>query len=92
MLAIDATNTGDTPASLSVRIVDASHDWSSADRFNLPVVIPAATRTTVRISLEAVAAAPATRRMDLGAIRNMAIYARQPVDGGELYVTRVWLE
>jgi hypothetical protein len=92
VLAIDATNPGSTPASLTVRIIDAGHDWSAVDRFNLPVVIPAATRTTIRISLEAVAASPATRRMDLGAIRNVVIYARRPLDTGELFFTRVWLE
>lgn len=92
VLAIDATNPGATPASLVVRIIDDGHDWSSTDRFNLPVVIPAATRTTVRVSLEAVAASPATRRMDLGAIRNVVIYARRPLDGSELYFTRVWLD
>lgn len=92
VLAVDATNTGSTPASLMVRIIDSRHDWMPSDRFNLPVVIPAATRTTVRISLEAVAASPATRRMDLGAIRSVMIYAQRPLDAGELYFTRVWLE
>jgi hypothetical protein len=55
-------------------------------------VIPGAARTSIRISLEAVATSPAGRRMDLGAIANVMLFALQPLDTGEFYVTRVWLE
>jgi len=46
----------------------------------------------VRISLEAVAASPRGRRMDMAAIANVMFFSRRPLEQGELYVTRVWLE
>jgi hypothetical protein len=92
VLVLDVTNPTAKAASFMLRILDATHDWSHADRFNQPVVIPGAARTTIRISLEAVATSPAGRRMDLGAIANVMLFALQPLDTGEFYVTRVWLE
>ncbi len=92
VLALDVTNPSSLPAVFIVRVLDAVHDWSSEDRFNQRVVIPAATRVTVRISLEAVAASPANRRMDMGSIANLMLYARRPLDSDSFYVTRIWLE
>ena len=91
-LALDVTNPGPEPVLFVVRVSDAQHDWSSADRFNQPVEIPAATRATIRISLEAVATSPANRRMDLSAVRDLMLYAPQPLPIGEFYITRIWLE
>jgi hypothetical protein len=92
ILAIDVTNPGPEPVLFVVSVLDAQHDWSSEDRFNQPVEIPAATRTTIRIALEAVATAPASRRMDLSAVRDLMLYAPQPLPVGEFYITRIWLE
>ena len=92
VLVLDVTNPSPQPAQFMLRILDATHDWSHADRFNQPIVIPGAARTTIRISLEAVATSPARRRMDMGAIANVMLFARQPLDTDELYVTRIWLE
>jgi uncharacterized protein YfiM (DUF2279 family) len=92
VLVLDLTNPSPKPAQFMLRILDATHDWSHADRFNQPLVVPGAARTTIRISLEAVATSPARRRMDMGAIANVMLFARQPLDTGEFYVTRVWLE
>jgi hypothetical protein len=91
-LVLDVTNPSPQPAQFMLRILDATHDWSNADRFNQPLVLPGAARTTIRISLEAVATSPARRRMDMGAIANMMLFALQPLDTGEFYVTRAWLE
>ena len=92
MLAIDVTNPGPEPVTFVVRVLDAQHDCRTEDRFNQPVEIPAATRTTIRISLEAVATAPANRRMDLSAVRDLMLFAPQPLPVGEFYITRIWLE
>lgn len=92
VLAIDVTNPGPGPVTFVVRVHDAQHDMSHEDRFNQPVEIPAATRTTIRISLQAVATAPAHRRMDLGAVRDLMLFAPQPLPVGEFYVNRIWLE
>jgi hypothetical protein len=92
VLAIDLTNPGPEPARFMVRVFDAQHDWSGEDRFNQRVEIPAVTRTTIRISLEAIATSPASRRMDLSAVRDLMLVAPRPPSGGAFYVTRIWLE
>ena len=86
------TNAGPSELSLVFRILDVTHDWSHEDRFNLPLVIAPRTRTTVRIALPAVEAAPATRRMDMARIANVMLFGRPPATTGALYVSRVWLE
>ena len=92
VLVLDVTNPSPQPAQFMLRILDATHDWSNADRFNQPIVMPGAARTTIRISLEAIATSPASRRMDMGAIANVMLFALQPLDTGEFYVTRIGLE
>ena len=92
VVAADLTNPGDTEIRLVFRILDASHDWTHADRFNLPLVLPPRTRTTVRVALDAVESAPATRRMDLARITNLMLFGRDNAAAGELYVARIWLE
>jgi hypothetical protein len=92
VLALDLTNPAPEPLRLALRVLDASHDWTHADRFNQAVEIPPASRVTLRLSLEAIAAAPRARRMDLSTIADVMLFARQPVAAGDFYVTRIWLE
>jgi hypothetical protein len=92
VLALDVTNPADQPARFILRVLDRGHDWSHEDRLNLPVIIPAATRTTVRVSMAAIADAPARRAMDLSAIANVMLFATHPLPGDALYVSRIWLE
>jgi hypothetical protein len=91
-LMLDLVNPGDQPLEFVLRILDAHHDWSHEDRFNMPVVIPAASRVTVQVSLAAVASAPARRRMDMAAIKNVMLFAPAPLPGTEFYVPRIWLQ
>jgi len=92
VIELDLTNAGPAELSLVLRILDATHDWTHADRANLPLVIPPRTRTTVRVALEAVESAPARRRMDMARIANVMIFGRPPAAGGALYVSRIRLE
>ena len=92
VVAADLTNPGDTEILLVFRILDATHDWAHADRFNLPFVVPPRTRTTVRVALDAVESAPATRRMDIARIANVMLFGRDNLAPGELYISRLWLE
>jgi hypothetical protein len=91
-LAVDVTNAGDADTQLVLRVLDAAHDWSHEDRFNETFAVPAGTRRTFRFPLDAVAAAPAERPMDLTRIVNVMIFGRGPAVAGELYVSRLWLE
>jgi hypothetical protein len=91
-LVIDVTNPSPRPLPLTLRVLDRTHDWSNGDRFNQRLIIPSDSRMSVRIALEAVALSPRKRRMDMTAIADVMLFARRPLDAGELYVTRVWLE
>lgn len=92
VLALDLTNPGPQPAHFILRVLDARHDWTHEDRLNLPVRIPAQTRMTVRVALTAVEHAPVGRRMDLGDIANVMLFATAPLPGDVFYVSRIWLE
>jgi hypothetical protein len=92
VVAVDLTNAGPVDLSLVLRIHDVTHDWTHADRANLPLVIPARTRTTVRVALDAVEHAPAARRMDLARIDNVMVFGRPPAGAGALYVSGIRLE
>lgn len=92
VLAVDLTNPGEVELELTLRILDDAHDWTHADRLNLPLLLPPRTRTTLRVSLEAVAAAPAGRRLDLARVANVMIFGGQRAAPGALYVSRIWLE
>jgi hypothetical protein len=91
-ITMDVTNAADVELQLVLRILDAGHDWSHEDRFNYPFAIPAATRRTIRVPLEAVRSAPAGRPMDLARVANVMIFGEDPLAGGDLYVSRLWLE
>jgi uncharacterized protein YfiM (DUF2279 family) len=92
LVSVDLTNAGPVDLSLVLRIHDVTHDWTHEDRANLPLVIPAGTRTTVRVALAAVESAPAARRMDLARIDNVMIFGRPPAGTGALYVSGIRLE
>lgn len=92
VVAVDLTNPSSRPAGLTFRILDAHHDWSDEDRLNLPVVVPARTRTTLRVALSEVQEAPARRLMDMSAIANVMLFSQRAGHPVELYVSRIWLE
>lgn len=92
VVAADLTNTGDAEVRLTLRILDARHDWSHEDRLNLPLVLSPGTRTTVRVALSAVAGAPASRSMDLARVANVMLVGRPSPEPGAIYVSRLWLE
>jgi hypothetical protein len=92
VLALDLANPGRRAARFTLRILDAHHDWTHADRLNLPVVVPPGSRTTVRVATAAIASAPRGRPMDMAAIANVMLFANEPLPGEAIYVSRIWLE
>jgi hypothetical protein len=92
IVAVDITNPAERGLELTFRVFDANHDWSHADRLNLPLVIPPQTRTTIRVALAAVESAPQGRSMDLARIADVMLFGREGQPPAELYLSRVWLE
>jgi len=91
-VAVDITNPGDVELRLTLRIFEAGHATDYRNHFNLPVAIPARTRSTVRVALAAVEASPQSRRMDMARVADVMLFG-QPGDGaGVFYVSRLWLE
>lgn len=92
VVGIDLTNASGTEVRLTFRVLDSGHDWSHEDRLNLPLVLAPRTRTTVRVALSEVQAAPASRPMDLGRIANVMLFGTPAAEPGAIYVSRLWLE
>ena len=91
-LALDLTNPSSQPVRFVLRVLDAPHDWTHADRLNLPVDVPPRTRTVVRVPMAAIATAPAGRTMELSRIAHVMLFAPRPLDADAVYVSRIWLE
>ena len=92
VVAVDLTNSSATELQLTLRIFDGTHDGSSEDRLNLPLVIAPRARAVVRVEMAAVEAAPAGRPMDLSRVVNVMLFGRKGDAPGELYLSRLWLE
>ncbi len=69
-LAFDVFVEGDEALPLIVKVVDAAHDESYADRFHRKLVLPPGPHS-IRIPLEDVEAGPRVRTMDLSAIQSV---------------------
>lgn len=91
-LVLDLTNPEQTALPLTLRILDRTHNWESADRFNGPLTVPAGQRVTVRFALAVVERAPRGRRMDMSRVTNLMLFSSAPAAGRTLYVSRVGLE
>jgi len=70
---IDVANPGSEALDLLVRIEDARHDQSFADRFNEEFLLEPGTRRVLEIPLERIAAAPHGRRLDLAHVARLGL-------------------
>ncbi|HSF09586.1 MAG TPA: hypothetical protein VLA60_09230 [Nitrospirales bacterium] len=77
--------------SLTVRIDDAPHNHGYADRFNRAVIISPGLNH-LHILLDDIRHAPLGRELDLGAIKNVRLFAISPPEEFSLYVDNIRLE
>ena len=83
-------NERDTPVEFWVRIHDAAHDETYADRFNARYVAdPGTHRLTV--PLEQVAKGPRDRDLDLATVAGIAFFVDHPDEGLELWFDEIRL-
>lgn len=76
-LEIDVESLESTPLRVFVRAHDLVHEGDYPDRFNGSYLLQAGARQLLRIPVERIGAAPATRRMDIAAIRGMIVFGRK---------------
>lgn len=93
-LRLDLTNPGARPLPLTVRVHDREHNRQLGDRYNGDFVLEPVARHVVTIPLAEVAAAPAGRLLNLGAVDGLIVFATGDPDlrGRTFFVTRIWLE
>ena len=77
--------------SLTIRIDDAHHNHEYADRFNQAVIISPGLNH-IHILLDDIHHAPLGRELDLGAIRNVMLFAISPQKEFSLYVDNIRLD
>ena len=64
------------PIDLTLRIHDHDHNWDGDDRFRARITVPAE-GATMTFPLDDVRRAPASRTMDMAAIRGVILYAKE---------------
>lgn len=79
------------PVSLNVRVHDRHHKNEFSDRFNSTVLIPPG-QTTVSIPLESIRNGPASRKMEMSAIRGIIVFIVEPPEARRLYFDAFRLE
>ena len=81
----------DRAVDLGLRIDDAVHDNTFPDRFNRRITV-APGRNEIRVPLDQVRAAPATRPMQMHRIRRVLLFGGIPGEAFTLYVDDFRLE
>jgi hypothetical protein len=82
---------GSVPQTLNLRIHDAAHDWTYADRFNWPMKITPGSNL-IRIPLSVVRGAPESREMDMRQISGIVIFSHRPGGPFDVYLDNLRLE
>jgi hypothetical protein len=75
-LAFEVFLEGPDPLDLVLKVADADHDGSYHDRFHRTLSLRPGPNA-VRVPLEAIASAPRTRRLDLGRVAHVALFAER---------------
>jgi hypothetical protein len=91
-LLLDLENPGSAPLALRLRISDRTHSGDFADRFNSDVALAPLSRATVRFAVEAIAAAPHGRRMDMTRVAQLMLFRAGAAPGEAVLVHRIWLQ
>jgi len=91
-LRIDVTNPAHADLSLHIRIQDRTHNGLYTDRFESIEPIPGNTRRTIDIPVEAIAAGPTQRHLDLAHIGPITLYKVSGEGPREMWLGSVELD
>jgi VanZ family protein len=82
-LTVDVSNLGHDALGLTLRVHDISHDNRADDRFNRRFELAPGAHERIAVPLAEIAAGPRTRRMDLGRIAGLILFAEDSVRAGQ---------
>ncbi len=82
-LIVDVSNLGHDALGLTLRVHDASHDNRAADRFNRRFELAPGAHQRITVLLADIAAGPRTRKLDLGRIAGLILFADDRARAGE---------
>lgn len=91
-LALDVTNPTQDALSLSVVMLDEEAYWSRREPGRARMPIPPATRTTVRVPLDAITKGQARQSVDLGRMASLRLAVGDTAGAAGFYLSRIWLE
>lgn len=91
-LAIELVNPNSFELAISMRIDDRHHNDSYEDRYNATFRLAPLARTTIRIALEDIEAAPRDRKLDLRNVARVLMFRREALREETFYLVRVELE
>jgi hypothetical protein len=91
-LAIELINPRPFVLGISMRIDDRKHNYEFDDRYNASFELPPLERTTLRIPIEEIEAAPRSRTLDLRNVARILIFRREALSGETIYLVRAKLE
>jgi hypothetical protein len=77
-LVVDVQNPGSAELNLTVRVDDRGHGERYDDRYNGVFHVPAGARQEIVVPLDAIAAAPRGRTLDLGRISRLVVFRAGP--------------
>jgi VanZ family protein len=90
-LTFDLYSVASSPATVSLRIEDATHAVRYEDRFNTRIAVTPGLNHCA-YSLEQIAQAPATRRMALEKMGRILLFTRQPMDTVSIFISPIRLK
>lgn len=90
-LEVEGVATGDDPVEVNIRVHDRAHTHQFKDRYNEKFTLPTGTATTLEIPLDRIRRGPATRMMDLAAIRVIVVFQDMTNQTSHFRVTEVRL-
>jgi VanZ family protein len=90
-IEMDIRNLQQEPLDIVVRVHDRSHDQSHHDRYNGSFILPPQVGETLRIPLEEIRMAPASRQMNLGAIQGIVVFSTASSQASPFHVSEIRL-
>ncbi len=90
-LLLEVENPTAGATQITVRVHDATHDWSYEDRFNRAYEFKPYERRVLRIALNDVAGAPKHRKLDLTRISDVSVFRSGPPGAAEFRIYQLRL-